>query len=957
MITRSGSNEFHGAGFWFYRTPSFNANEWENNLDNVGQRQFVQHIWGGSAGGPVVRNRTFFFTNLQLLRALQTQLVNRAVYTEPARRGILRYVRGGRNTPAGAPNASVDSNGSLVPGVSAAEYNVALGDPQRMGLDRTLQGLIARTPLPNRFDTGDGLNTAGFTFTAAEKERQRDIVFKIDHIFNPQNAFYARVAWGRQDTNCDSVNGGLELFPGTGCVVNTQRSPRNLAFNWRWNPTPRLTNEFVFGQNQFAFDFRIPTADLNKIELSGPVTIPEVYAHGNARELRTWQLVDNLAHFQGAHALKFGTNLRLQRHIDTRGSVAGANAVQTMNFSSGVNTVDPATFGLPTDLNTTFDRPAFQSHINFLLGRVGSTARAFVAEGDRFVEGLYQFEARFDEYDFYIQDAWKTRRNLTIDLGLRWEWKMSPTNSEDRIRRPDQLVTAGAPPSTTLRWLPGKLYNDDRNNLGPSVGLAWDPTGAGKTSVRANYRIAFDRLNTFVLSSAVFQNLPGAAAGVVNTDYGQAGGRLANAPRLAPPSLKPSELAQPPPFSSNVVTVVDPAFRSPVTHQWALSVQRELANRVVLEVNYIGRRAYGLYGAYNAGQAEIFRNGFVDAFKIVQAGGESDLINRVTLADSRRLAGESGSQMVRRLFAPTLNLNSAGALASALGTRLQANRSVTDLSGAGPFVFIPFPQFSGGVVVVDSNDFSTYHGLEAQIERRFHNGLGYQLSYTFAKSLDTRSFDPAFTLAATANAQQASSTPFDLANRRLNYARSDFDRTHVVQSFWIWELPFGRGRSRWHDRVTGGWQATALVRIATGRPFTVYSGANTVSNVVQTPSNCAGCTKQDGRVFDDAGSGFKFYFNDAERGRFTLPGPGEFGSTGRNFFTGPGSFNMDLGVIKRTPIRENWNLELRADMVNLTNTPTFGFPTATANSTLFGRIRGNVISGSRKIQLGAKVNW
>ncbi len=964
MITRSGTNEFHGSGFWFYRTPRLNANEWENNLNQVGKRQFVQHIWGGSLGGPVFRNKTFFFTNVQFLRALQTGLVNRTVYTEQARRGLLRYVRGGRNRPAGVPDASVDAAGNVLPGVSIGVYNVATSDPQRLGLDRTIQALLAQTPLPNNFTGGDGLNTALYTFTAAEKEKQHDVVIKIDHILNERNTFFARLAFGQQNTFCDSVNAGQPMFPGTRCLVDTFRTPSNLAANWRWNPAPSVTNELVFGFNRFAFDFQMPNADLSKVTLYGPVAIDAEYSFGNKRALHTWQVVDNLAWFRGSHAMKFGFNLRLARHTDVRGSIAGQNATQAVNFSTAVNTVDPATFGLPADLNVTFDRPAFQSHINFLLGRVGNITRGFPSRGDQFIEGLYNFVAKYPEYDFYAQDTWKLRRNLTLDLGLRWEMKLAPRNPEDRITRPGQLVQAGAPPTLTLKWVRGKLFDDSLRNLGPSVGLAWDPTGQGKNSVRANYRIAYDRLNTFVLSSSIFQSLPGQTQGVNDTSFGQAGGRLATLPRLKPPTVKPSELAQPAPFSNNVITVVDPQFKMPTTHMWSLSLQREIASRTVLELSYIGRRAYHLFGAYNANQAEIFRNGFLEAFKTVKAGGESALMNALLRADSRLRAGETGSQMVRRLYASTLDLNSVAALASAIATRLQGSpaRSVTDLSGMGPYFFIPFPQFSGGMRVIDSNDFSTYHALEIQIERRFSGGLGYQASYTWAKSLDTRSYDPAFTVVSTGTAQSASSTPFDIYNRRLNYARSDFDRAHVVQSNWIWELPFGRTR-KWATRmpapleaVLGGWQVTGYLRLTSGRPFTVYSGSYTFGSLQQSPANCRGCDRSLGRLYDDAASGLKWYLNESARAKFSIPEPGEMGNTGRNFLEGPGFFNMDLAVLKRIGLGpENWYLELRGDFTNLTNSPSFGFPTAVITSTIFGRVRDSVVSGSRKIQLGAKI--
>ncbi|OYW09828.1 MAG: hypothetical protein B7X34_05925 [Acidobacteriia bacterium 12-62-4] len=178
MVTKSGTNDLHGSGFWFYRTPRLNANEWENNLDNLGKRQFVQNIFGGSIGGPVKKNQTFFFANVQALRALETAQVTRTVYTQSMRQGIYRYNRGGRNLPAGVAGGSVDAAGN--PLVNIGSYNIFQNDPQRIGADRGIAALIAATPLPNRFDFGDGLNTAGFTFVAPQNERQHDVTFKVD---------------------------------------------------------------------------------------------------------------------------------------------------------------------------------------------------------------------------------------------------------------------------------------------------------------------------------------------------------------------------------------------------------------------------------------------------------------------------------------------------------------------------------------------------------------------------------------------------------------------------------------------------------------------------------------------------------------------------------------------------------------------------------------------------------
>lgn len=959
MVTKSGTNEFHGSGFWFYRTPRLNANEWQNNINNVGKRQFVQNIYGGSIGGPIKRNKLFFFGNLQRLSARESDLTNRTVYTQQARQGLFRYVRGGRNQPAGVPTASVDASGNVLPGLNIGTYNIVSSDPNGLGIDPRIRSLVDLTPLPNNFFGGDGLNTAFYSFTALQFEKQQDNVLKFDYILNDKNTLFARISWGYQNTLCDRVNGGAPFFPGQACPVNTNRDPINYAFNWRTNPTSRLTNELVVGRNYFGFDFVNPGAQVNGINLSGPVYIPEALGFGNARKLNTWQFVDNLSYFAGAHSLKFGVNFRLATHNDVRGSVGGENITTQADFSRLVNSVNAATFGLPSDIQQANDRVALESSINFLLGRVGSVGRGFVAQGDTFAATPYDFKATFNEYDFYFQDTWKVSRRLTIDLGLRLEWKMTPGSSPDgRIRRPNQLMVAGAPFTNTARWEPGELFRSDRNNWAPSIGFAYDPFGKGKTVIRSNYRIAYDRLNTFVLSSSVFQNLPGQAQGVRNESFGQAGGRLRNLQPIPPPTTNPNALAQPPAYGAATITVVDPNFEMPTTHMWSFGVQHEVARNTIIDVNYIGRRAHNLFGGYNANQVRTRDNGFLDAYNTVVAGGESPLINQIFAVDPRRPATVSGSQFMRTQYAADIRGNAVATIAQDLSRRLVGGVPIAQASGVGADFFIPFPQFANGVNVIDSNDFSTYHGLQMQIERRMSRGLTAQLSYTWAKSLDTRSFDPAFTVVGTGTAQSASSTPFDINNRRGNYAPSDFDRRHAVQSYWLYELPFGRGRrfgnsaGRALNMLIGEWQVAGLMTLTSGRPFTVYSGFNSFSNVVGATADCNNCDSFGQRTQRD--DGLIWYFSPSEVASFNAPAAGSNGSSGRNRFYGPGSFNMDASFLKRVAFTERYKFEIRADMTNLTNTPTFGFPTTTATATTFGRIRDSVLSGSRKIQLGAK---
>ncbi|HZH30632.1 MAG TPA: carboxypeptidase-like regulatory domain-containing protein, partial [Pyrinomonadaceae bacterium] len=559
LITKSGTNEFHGNLFEFYQTPRFHANEYQNGINTVlvnGQRvptikpQFVQHIFGGSLGGPVYlprfgeggraiyngKNRTFFFVNLQNLRTSQTILRNRTVYTAQARAGQYRYVANGQNGNLLAATPAIDAAGNaILPTCPAnitsttprciATFNVANNPNIPLSFDPTTTRLIGLTPLPNNFTLGDGLNTAGFTFVAPQTERQYDFTTKIDHSFNERNAIYVRYSRGAQNTLGDNGNVGLQAFPGLPNIVDTFRSPRNLAVNYRATITPNLVNEFVAGFNRFTFSFNNPDPNAN---INSPVILNNVTdplnaspSVNNARRVTTRQFVDNLSWARSAHTFKFGTNIRLQQHIDDRSSVAGTNTRESVSLSTSGTTGNPVpasfgtTAGTPRINSTDFSR--LESYVNDIFGRIGSISQGFVAtdDGTAFAPAgtRFLYDARYPELDFYAQDTWKLRPNLTIDYGLRWEVRLSPRAPNDIILRPDRPVRIGEAPTNQLSFVEGKLYDDQYKQFAPSVGFAYDPFGTGKTSIRANYRLAYDRTNTFVFSSFIFQSAPGLTRG------------------------------------------------------------------------------------------------------------------------------------------------------------------------------------------------------------------------------------------------------------------------------------------------------------------------------------------------------------------------------------------------------------------------------------------------------------
>lgn len=991
FVTRAGTNRFSGNLFEYYQTPGTNANTTVNNLLGLPRGNFLQHIYGGSIGGPIpnfglgegtkyglLRDKAFFFVNLQLLKANETSLVRRTVYTPQARAGMFRYISGAglRNTPSGVTGATVDASGNpLFPACGGtittnciASYNVA-GNPSGIGIDPALLSVINSMPLPNDYSAGDGLNIAGFNFLVPQREEQWDFVTRIDYKFSDTNAIYGRYAEGRQQSFGDSVNGGGAAFPGTPILVYTDRQPKNFALNHRFSPSASTTNEFIFGYSAFTFDFIAPETVANANYSFNLVTTPNTNVRGNSRGVRTIQFVDNLTWVKGSHIAKGGINFRLGRHTDDRSSVSGTQVEGTVNFGGGFDSAQSAAFGLPTSgINTTNDIGRLRSQINDFLGRVGTVSQAFVSklDGASFeAPGTrWAFQHFYTELDFYFQDSWKIKPNLLLDLGARYEVKLAPSSSGLPILAPDRLVAFDGTPSNTIKWVEGKLFNNDYNNISPSLGFAWDPFKKGKTSIRANYRLSFDRLNSQVNGAQLFQSAPGNNVGVSNTAFGQAGGLLRSGLPVLTPTTTPAVQRQPAVFGSGLQTVFDPRSQYPEVQSWSASFQQELFGKHTLEVDYIVKRGDHLFGAYNANEANINAqpsgfNSFLTEFNAIRANAtyNSPLINALYTGSA---TNNAGTGTFRSTNATNIANGNVASSAISVSSRTSGGNQMIAVNGFSPFLFVPFPQF-GTLRVLETNDYSRYQSLQVSLKRRMTNGIGFQAGYVWSVSKDTRSFDPTFTIVSTGTAQSATSTPFRNNDRSLNYAWSDFDRRHVFNLQFIAELPFGKGKMfasdipRALDWLIGGWQLSGLGNYSSGRPFTVYSGRNTFSNNVSTPANCSGCPRDLGSVIQESGT--SYFFSAAQRAMFSQPNPGEFTDTGRNYFIAPPSFRFDTSLSKKFRFSERMNFELRVDAKNVLNSVVYGFGTATLTSSLFGRIRTDINSAPRRIQLSGKFNF
>ena len=999
LVTKSGTNHFHGSGFEYYRTPRLDAASYPVTIAKLPKDQFVQHIFGGSVGGPIKRDKVFFFTNLQLLRAYDTALVTRTVYTATARQGLFRYVLQGQNAPTNpaAPLvASVDALGNSLfapcpnplPSPLPASlrciqtYNIAT-NPTGVGLDPTLSGFLNAMPMPNNFSTGDGLNTAGFNFASPQHERQYDFVTKVDFKIRDNSLLYVRYAQGSQSSFGDSANAGRPIFPGTPNFVDTSRTPKNLAVNWRYSPSGTVTNEAIVGISKYFFTFATPQPDPSLPFAFLNAATPNTNFSYNARGVNTLQLIDNITFIRGNHTLKAGTNLRFNHHKDDRSNVAGSAIEPIVTLSGGAGF---GAFGLPTSGSTSInsnDLTRLQNTIVDELGRNGSVSLAFVAQGNAFAPAGTRWinKATYPELDFYVQDSWRFKPNLVFDLGVRWEARLSPRVDGRPILVPNQPVKLGAAPSNTIKWVEGDVFQNN-NKFEPSVGFAWDPFKSGKTSIRANYRLASDRFATFLFGSSIFQSTPGNNTAATNSNFGAGGGLYRNlAPVIAAlaPASTPDVLRQPAAFSTSSSSLIDPDLDFPQIHEWSLSFQREIGKNVI-EINYIGKHAVHLLGGYNVNQVNIFAGvpgladaNFLDAFNKIRASSSynSPLIN---LLMSGNANNNGGTARFRTLNTTAITQGSVAATAlvvsqktcvaadvtAGICTNAQLNQRLLDINGF-PFFLQPYPQFTGGLNVFDTSDYSHYAGLQMIYKRRITAGLGFQFAYTLAKSKDNRSWDPSLSTVSTGSVQAASSTPFDLRDRRLNYTYSDFDRRHVFQGTYTYELPFGKGKrfatgaSGVLNHIVGGWQMSGTVLLTTGRPFTVYSGINTVSNVVQSTADCNGCSRTSGQLVLESGK--NFWFDSTTRAQFSAPAPGSIGNTGRNFFLAPHYFQWDSSLLKKFKISERYSFDLRFDARNVLNNPSFDNPTAVINSSIFGRINDSVTNNARRIQVSGKFNF
>ena len=929
LITRSGTNQYHGNGFDYLRNRDLNANDFFNNSAGVPIPVLIQNVFGGSFGGPIKKNKLFIFGNYQGIRTHAQGIQNTLVPTATALQGIYQW------QPAG--------------GGPVQQYNIVTNDPLHKGIDPTVASLLKLYPAPNNNNCSgaDGLNSSCYSFNFPNGSYSDQFTIKADYNINEKNHIFERTSWQRNSA-IDSLNGAQNVVPGQD--PGTQGGKRwGVAGGWDWTISPNLVNEFRYGHQSASVNFNRPERVAGPMVSFNTWTTPILTAFPQGRNSPVNQYTDNLTKIHGNHTFKFGGQLRFTKQYGFN----AAGIYPNISLSTANGNILSSSL-IPAGLSST-QLTVFQGMWNDLLGRISSV-------GETYYSNLTTWQAAgtprvrnflFHEYGFFGQDDWKVNRKLTINLGLRWEFYPVPYEQDGQqgVMTPINMFnTAGLIDNATVQpsshW-----WGNNWKNFAPRVGFAWDPFGDGKTSIRGSFGVFNDRI-VGAATSSVDGATPGFSQAVTLFPNSTSGSdvRIGTSPPL--PSQPASPALTPPTTRQVALDLMNPNLQTGYVLQWNLNIQRQIAKNTILDVGYVANRGIKLFFQTNLDQSYIYNNGFLTAFN--QIAGNLSNLGAVPLSNPIASIFGSASAAVSAIGSSVF---STGQVGTAANTTDVNNYSKYAAAGISEYYLRHFPQFSN--VLIGNNDGrSAYNSLQVRLQRQF-GAFRVAANYTWSKSIDND------LSTATGGEGNGFAAPLDSFNERLQRGRSNFDIPHAFTMTSQYTLPIGKGHAlggnmpRWANTLVGGWDLGALMIWESGSPFTVSSGRATGPSTANTWADYTGSRNIGSVMTSNNGIGpGVYYFTPAEIANFAEPAAGSLGNSGRNTFRGPGFFNIDMSLVKRFELFERKYLTFRAEAYNFVNNPDFANPGVNfgGNAIAFGRISA-AVNNPRIVQLALRFDF
>jgi hypothetical protein len=963
MVTRSGSNEFHGSGYEYLRNQKLDANRFFDNAAGNPLPGLRRNNFGGTVGGPIKKNKTFFFFDYDGTREVTQSSGATAVPTATERTGNFGEL-------CGYNGGSFDANGrcSADAGQLWDPY-VATYDPDLGGAVRTqyipfnnmitymspgnpkLNGtgyqavphpgnlidpvafkLMQYFPMPN-FNVGTAsydptLNWRG-SGPNTSTNNQYDI--KIDHRFSDKSLLSAK--WSQQSGNSHSWNQyGNIADPNTGGKNPGTAHAFAINENYTFSPTLLLTVSYGWSRN-WGFTKGI-ISDYPKLDpvtllgmpqymdISGVLALPNIVindSYGSQLGGQPWsyylsgidthQLQGTMSWVKGAHELKFGAEGRLHR----------------------INSANPGPTGgqFNYDLTTTSQNPNYDD-------TSGGDAFASFLTGFGTPNGGGEYEVanwvstQNFQYSGYVQDNWKISRKLTLNLGLRYDVTLPRTERYNRMESVDPNVVSPlvVPGLGTLHGgevfaspSDRTVYNIDATNFQPRFGFAWQPLS--KTVVRGGYGIFYSTTKAGAAG-------PGAWGyqGYVKdtpwiTTYQNDGatpwGRLSDPWPGTGPSIPPGNA-----LGLLNDTGGDSAWgpvkginKTPYEQTWSFGIQRELPWNVLLDTTYVGKKGTHLYFG-NAGDLNVLGS-WVQGLSSSQVGALKE-------------------QVPNPFY----------------GIITDPNKSLSSPTVQAYQLLRPFPQFDlvGGDGPPYAN--SSYHAAQFRLEKRFSSGLQFLATYVFSKALDDSS-------ATDGNIDWRADGKGHLQNPNnfaLEKAISPYDSTHVFQFSHVYELPFGKGKpigGNWNSVVNGflgGWQFNGIWSLISGRPMTLaLNGGHSLPTYGDQGPNLIGTPQKASSDLIDQ------YF--ANPDVFVKPDRYAISNAPRTlpWVRKPGQTNATLSLFKEfalSKIHEGMRLEYRVEALNAFNHVQFSGPKTTVGNSNFGQITSQA-NLPREVQMALKL--
>jgi hypothetical protein len=1016
LVTKSGTNEFHGSLYEYRRGTETAANSFFSNSAGVPIAPLLINVFGGSAGAPIKKNKAFVFFNYEGRRDASSSGVNRTVPSETLKQGIVQYH---------------DKNGVLHQLTAADVKSI---DPSGIGINQAALKTLQAFPVGNStvgdssVFTPDGVNTTGFLFNAPTHSDQNTYIARLDYNIDSAGK---HTIFARGNLQNDSKN-GTPQFPGQVPNSVTLANNKGLAAGYTAVLTPNMVATTRYGFTRAGGETTGILAA--NYEWFRGFSTPYGTSTGLARIVPVHTISQDLSWNKSAHSLHFGATVRLISNQSNSYRHSFSSASSNPSWIKGTGSdFTPASLNIAKSDNT-----SYQYAMAAVLGLESEGTADYNYKTDGSLIPMGAPVARdfvSHEGDMYAQDTWKATRSLTVTAGLRYSlapavYEANGQQVSPNIPFADFLNKRGALADQGLSQMGvglvsfvagngagGRPLYPDHKNWSPRLGLAYSPRaesglskflfgGSGKTSIRAGAGMYYDDMGQ-PLAQTINANAFGLATtlttppNVLTTAQLPRYTTFFSVPSAIVPAAGPSGLGAPYPTSGAgsfaITSSLDDKLKAPYTMNLNFSVGRDFSHGFFVQVSYVGRLSRNSLtdrdmAAYTNLRDPKSGQTFYEAMHQLAVAMDFQGVSIANLpkipffenmwpaaaghglTSTQVWAKDYSDNYTQGDFSDVLNDFDNAANCNVGSTLFSSSGGINAAAcGAqGPWMMFN-PQFSA-LAAWSTIGKGDYHAMQWSVRKSFTNGLQFDLNYTWSKSIDLGSAPESG--AGTGNSNFAGDQDFvqNAWNPSQMRGVSAYDTTHQINGFMVYQLPLGRGRKfgsqmgKALDAVIGGWQVSAAYRQTSGFPTSTINGqrwpTDWEDDAMGTPNGkpqppVTSNKNAPGPQSGVAGGPNLWSDPAAAYAAYTETMAGETGS--RNTIRGMGIFNIDSGVSKtfNMPWSEKQKFQIRWETFNLTNTvefdPNNSNTTLTSPST-FGQLLGQ-FGSPRQMQFAGRFTW